>query len=199
MTCPVCLNHITRPRVTPCNHEFCSECLDTWLTRKLTCPLCRAFADDVDELYRKFRLRVEEQDFISTGPFWRQIEQDRAVLDELVIHVFDQGHHACKEFIIRNAQHLDVTNAELEGGTDGEQSHNWWPIYEIYQETFEALLQQFLDSAGCSAEEFLAAAKDASGIAEMYTKWFLSLSSYEMFVECMMDEEKRQRGMVDGS
>jgi hypothetical protein len=53
--------------------------------------------------------------------------------------------------------------------------------------------------AGCSAEEFLAAAKDASGIAEMYTKWFLSLSSYEMFVECMMDEEKRQRGMVDGS
>ena len=104
-----------------------------------------------------------------------------------------------EEFIIRNAQHLDVTNAELEGGTDGEQSHNWWPIYQVYQETFEALLQEFLDSAGCSAEEFLAAAKDASGIAEMYTKWFLSLSSYEMFVECMMDEEKRQRGMVDGS
>ena len=102
MTCPVCLNHITRPRVTPCNHEFCSECLDTWLTCKLTCPLCRAFVDDVEELYRKFRLRVEEHDFISTGPFWRQIEQDRAVLDELVIHVFDQGHHACKEFIIRN-------------------------------------------------------------------------------------------------
>ena len=104
-----------------------------------------------------------------------------------------------EEFVIRNAQHLDVTNAELEGGTDGEQSHNWWPIYKVYQDRFEALLQQFRDEAGCSAFEFVAAAKDASGMAETYTKWFLSLSSYEMFVECMMDEEKRQRGMVDGS
>lgn len=38
--CRICLE---RPAlsITPCNHSFCSECLNNWIKKHKTCPLCR--------------------------------------------------------------------------------------------------------------------------------------------------------------
>lgn len=101
-------------------------------------------------------------------------------------------------FVIRNAQRLQFFDSELvEEGSSGEQSHDWWPVYTEYQTEFEALLQRFLDEAGCSADVFLKAAESASGMAETYVTWFLALSEYDMFIEMMKDEEIKQRRMIE--
>lgn len=52
--CPVCLETFDRDRdsntryrrVNACQHVFCAECLETWLSRKRTCPLCRSHVVD---------------------------------------------------------------------------------------------------------------------------------------------------------
>ncbi|CAH1249840.1 TRIM3 [Branchiostoma lanceolatum] len=43
LTCPVCLLHFRDPRVLPCLHTFCRECLQEWATKQqpLECPTCR--------------------------------------------------------------------------------------------------------------------------------------------------------------
>eukprot|EP00058_Branchiostoma_floridae_P015074 XP_002600562.1 hypothetical protein BRAFLDRAFT_205186 [Branchiostoma floridae] len=43
LTCPVCMLHFRDPRVLPCLHTFCMECLQEWATKQqpLECPTCR--------------------------------------------------------------------------------------------------------------------------------------------------------------
>ncbi|XP_035698362.1 tripartite motif-containing protein 2-like [Branchiostoma floridae] len=42
LTCPVCMLHFRDPRVLPCLHTFCKECLQEWATKQqpLECPTC---------------------------------------------------------------------------------------------------------------------------------------------------------------
>ena len=40
--CSICLEGINNPSRTNCNHHFCSDCLNDWLSQnKNTCPICR--------------------------------------------------------------------------------------------------------------------------------------------------------------
>eukprot|EP00058_Branchiostoma_floridae_P021685 XP_002607175.1 hypothetical protein BRAFLDRAFT_68030 [Branchiostoma floridae] len=43
LTCPVCMLHFRDPRILPCLHTFCRECLQEWATKQqpLECPTCR--------------------------------------------------------------------------------------------------------------------------------------------------------------
>ena len=47
LTCPVCLDHYTNPKILPCHHSFCQDCLEGLpLDKKnetcyLSCPTCR--------------------------------------------------------------------------------------------------------------------------------------------------------------
>ncbi|XP_066299612.1 tripartite motif-containing protein 2-like [Branchiostoma lanceolatum] len=43
LTCPLCMLHFRDPRVLPCLHTFCRECLQEWATKQqpLECPTCR--------------------------------------------------------------------------------------------------------------------------------------------------------------
>ncbi|CAH1237785.1 TRIM2 [Branchiostoma lanceolatum] len=43
LTCSVCMLHFRDPRVLPCLHTFCRECLQEWATKQqpLECPTCR--------------------------------------------------------------------------------------------------------------------------------------------------------------
>ncbi|XP_078594750.1 tripartite motif-containing protein 2-like [Branchiostoma floridae x Branchiostoma japonicum] len=43
LTCPICMLHFRDPRVLPCLHTFCRECLQVWATKQqpLECPTCR--------------------------------------------------------------------------------------------------------------------------------------------------------------
>ena len=92
-------------------------------------------------------------------------------------------------FIERNAHLIGAIPSVV----DGEQSHEWWALYQEYQAQFDALLQQFLDDAGCTAHDFLSAAEKAEGMNEMYFQLFLAHSDYQVFVDLMATEAQKQR------
>ena len=64
------------------------------------------------------------------------------------------------------ATHAHVLSSS--GGVEGEQDHAWWPLYQEYSAIFEGFLEKFLCEAGCTADEFGAAAQGASGMNEIY-------------------------------
>ena len=39
--CVICMQRIKDKVLTPCNHEFCRECIYQWVVKKHNCPLCR--------------------------------------------------------------------------------------------------------------------------------------------------------------
>ena len=41
--CPICMNSSEKKiKINNCNHEFCENCIKTWLLKNsITCPLCR--------------------------------------------------------------------------------------------------------------------------------------------------------------
>ena len=46
LTCPICFNLFEEPKVLPCQHNFCGNCMESLLQRnesifKLECPICR--------------------------------------------------------------------------------------------------------------------------------------------------------------
>lgn len=50
ITCPICLEHFTKPRYLPCLHTYCEECLSDYISaaykkddKGFNCPTCRAF------------------------------------------------------------------------------------------------------------------------------------------------------------
>ena len=97
-------------------------------------------------------------------------------------------------FVVENAHRMASTGS-IE--VSAEQSHEWWPLYLEYQQQFEVLLDEFVAEAGCTTDEFLAAAQEAEGINEFYVKIFLSHAEYSMFVEMMGQEALRQAAEND--
>ena len=41
LRCPICLDSVSMPTLTPCGHRFCEPCIRTALGIKLECPTCR--------------------------------------------------------------------------------------------------------------------------------------------------------------
>ena len=43
--CPICLDRCANTYTTPCSHEFCRGCFESWSSQhsslNVTCPLCR--------------------------------------------------------------------------------------------------------------------------------------------------------------
>lgn len=40
--CCVCMEPINKTTEIPCNHIFCTTCLNKWLKKQNSCPICRA-------------------------------------------------------------------------------------------------------------------------------------------------------------
>ena len=68
-TCPICLQILTRPIFTPCNHAFCLGCYEECaeLSIKNICPLCRFsvpkdFQPSIDKEYAKKLKEIFEKE-----------------------------------------------------------------------------------------------------------------------------------------
>lgn len=44
--CPICLNQIEKYPCIKCGHAFHWKCLSSWLSRSVTCPICRTKITD---------------------------------------------------------------------------------------------------------------------------------------------------------
>ncbi|XP_055959210.1 tripartite motif-containing protein 59-like [Patella vulgata] len=49
-TCSLCLNNFTKPKLLPCHHTFCQQCIDDLIKayahfNKFNCPTCRQQTD----------------------------------------------------------------------------------------------------------------------------------------------------------
>ena len=50
--CPICLSPVTDCYITPCGHNACNECLQEWISRQHTCPVCVAPSITVGSLVK---------------------------------------------------------------------------------------------------------------------------------------------------
>ena len=50
----------------------------------------------------------------------------------------------------------------------GEQKLEWTALYQIYTQLFEQKLQEFVEGAGITVDDFLTAAKAANGLHDAY-------------------------------
>ena len=48
--CPICLEEITKKTKSICknNHHFHPKCINQWLEKESTCPICRDIIDDTE-------------------------------------------------------------------------------------------------------------------------------------------------------
>ena len=46
--CPICMDDMTNPSKTKCNHWFCSSCITAACGCKMTCPMCRSPIEEGD-------------------------------------------------------------------------------------------------------------------------------------------------------
>lgn len=56
--CPVCLKEYETAesvKKMPCNHKFHAECINRWLDKTNTCPMCRFELPTDDEEYEAYR------------------------------------------------------------------------------------------------------------------------------------------------
>ena len=51
MTCIICFEKINNGLGLKCGHNYCSECILTWLTTKKNCPCCRGYVGEDLENY----------------------------------------------------------------------------------------------------------------------------------------------------
>jgi len=47
--CPICYQILDEPRFLICGHGFCEECIESALTYKSECPICREFIHEEDD------------------------------------------------------------------------------------------------------------------------------------------------------
>tara|TARA_B100000683_G_scaffold275764_1_gene327556 strand:- start:2429 stop:2809 length:381 start_codon:yes stop_codon:yes gene_type:complete len=79
--CPICLNEMNKEQecMTPCEHNFCYNCLNKWLRINLNCPICRKDIETFkynNEINRLFVVNhIEEIDNLSIN-----IEEVRSMI-----------------------------------------------------------------------------------------------------------------------
>ncbi len=106
-TCSICMDAMDRPTVTPCNHMFCFECIQTSFQHDAThrCPLCRTCCDDTP-LRELTEQSIPEQ----TGPkTWRShdtqgypIEMDMNIYKSIQLERQKIGHKF--QFLLKTVQ-----------------------------------------------------------------------------------------------
>jgi len=93
LICPICFDVFNDAvHLDKCGHEFCNSCLKLWLSKSLSCPICRKVAkiDDIRpcNLYRfvlgidNLRMQLEVVDASS-----RNTDEGTSALSRRLIHL----------------------------------------------------------------------------------------------------------------
>lgn len=65
-TCPICTDTYTVGILTPCTHEFCRDCIKTWVAAHHRCPMCKkpismAHCYEISVRESKLKLRKDQE------------------------------------------------------------------------------------------------------------------------------------------
>ena len=52
-TCSICYEVKAQEKTLCCGHSYCKCCINNWLTRNATCPICR---EKVRDTYREYSM-----------------------------------------------------------------------------------------------------------------------------------------------
>ena len=67
MDCPICLEPISRnKKILKCNHAFHKSCVNTWLQRHDTCPMCRCLINYIEGKIKrkKYKISVNNSEIV---------------------------------------------------------------------------------------------------------------------------------------
>ncbi|WEW56604.1 DEAD-like helicase [Emydomyces testavorans] len=78
-TCPVCLDDLNQPVITPCAHTFDYHCIEQVIERQHKCPLCRAEIPDTSQLVHPAIALGEDDSAIEIDP-----EESSSKIDALI-------------------------------------------------------------------------------------------------------------------
>lgn len=92
--CGICLESLTNQHILPCNHSFHDLCVEPWLAKKGTCPICRFQVCEASEASEASHTWNEEEwDFydierIRTAvfEFWRRRFPQIQSIDAMIAH-----------------------------------------------------------------------------------------------------------------
>lgn len=79
LECIVCYNHVSLNMAveTACHHVFCKSCLNKWLRRNHTCPLCRSALRNQD-----YELPYEDMESMAHQFITRLVQNNHIVFQE---------------------------------------------------------------------------------------------------------------------
>lgn len=122
-TCSICMDAMDRPTLTPCNHLFCYECIQTAYEHDITrrCPLCRASAGT--SALRE--LTDQENDGEITQQTWHTTDnQGRTV--EMPMDIYNKLQKAREQYGGKFNAILNILKEKDEKIIIFTQFHNAW-------------------------------------------------------------------------
>uniref|UniRef100_A0A915C097 RING-type E3 ubiquitin transferase n=1 Tax=Parascaris univalens TaxID=6257 RepID=A0A915C097_PARUN len=66
--CNICYFEAKEPVVLICGHFFCWQCIDTWLERKSTCPVCNGDIDRNKDVITIYGKGLSQSDMVKPRP-----------------------------------------------------------------------------------------------------------------------------------
>lgn len=104
--CIICQSSITVGSLTACGHRFCKACLDEWLARHSTCPMCKSHTDkDTVYYFTHYKHDLKAQ-AVETGN--GQTSEDSESSQHDAIH---QVYKQVDQETLRDIQRMKLSNS----------------------------------------------------------------------------------------
>ena len=83
MECSICYDPVKVAAKIQCNHIFCDDCLRSWKTKKMNCPVCRKILPP--SLSYRTRRKIYGDDVSNLLSFWRELHYSEKTMEMMKI------------------------------------------------------------------------------------------------------------------
>eukprot|EP00058_Branchiostoma_floridae_P007350 XP_002592838.1 hypothetical protein BRAFLDRAFT_201537 [Branchiostoma floridae] len=210
LTCPVCMLHFRDPRVLPCLHTFCRECLQEWATKQqpLECPTCRTQVSLPDQGVDGLRTNFYVNNLLDFAAAKKDhnVTTEETLKAEEGMSQFHRKRHCDKhkkyeiEFYCENCTALVCTACTVVDHRPGKD-HNPVEIATVAQEkkkTLQALLQDLdprLEEIKASVKEVEKKMSDLNPTKDVATDQVKAY--FRQLVDLLQEREKEILSQID--
>jgi hypothetical protein len=133
--CSICTKPFQYPVTTPCDHSYCRECIQYWLSEgHLSCPICRQTlsADDLTPITTRLVLNILDKLLVKCSDCERSGIQRGNLIDHMT--------KFCPKSIV-NCSALDI-KCPWRGTRDERENHLLQCNYERLRSTLSQLMNK---------------------------------------------------------